>query len=256
MNAGEILAKHVMLNNVAHKDLRVIARHGAEFGDNLGTVLTFPTEYGDVQREYPIFFRKDPHTGAFQSIALLGFQPDENLFLDGNAWNASYIPGIVARGPFLIGFQNQQVDGEVRREPVIHVDLDHPRISTTEGEPVFLPHGGNSRYLERIGTILQGIHQGLAVSQAMFEAFTAHQLIEPVNVEVKFNAEEQFNLRGLYTISEEKLRGLSGEALFQLNSAGFLQGAFLVIASLNNMKKLIDMKHRRRRELAEVATAS
>jgi len=250
------MSRHVMLNNVAHKDLRVITRHGVEFGDNLGTVLTFPTEYGDVQREYPIFFRKDPQTGEFQSVALLGFQQDENLFLDQHGWQAAYIPGIVARGPFLIGFQNQEVDGELRREPVIHVDLDSPRISATAGEPVFLPQGGNTRYLERITAILHGLHQGLAVGKAMFEAFNAHELIEPVNVEVKFNAEEQFNLRGLYTISEEKLRGLSGDALFKLNSAGFLQGAFLVIASLNNMKKLIDMKHRRRQQLAGVAAAS
>jgi len=250
------VANHVMLNSIAHKDLRLIARHGAEFGDNVGTVLTFPTEYGDVQREYPIFFRKDAHTGEFQSIALLGFQQDENLFLEDDGWRAAYIPGIVARGPFLIGFQNKDVDGELRREPVIHVDLDHPRVSRTEGEPVFLPHDGNSRYLERIGGILQGIHQGLALSKAMFEAFSALELIEPVNVEIKFSTEEQFNLRGLYTISEERLRGLSGDALFKLNSAGFLQGAFLVLASLNNVKKLIDMKHRRRRQRAEVAAAS
>lgn len=247
------MPSHVMLNNIAHHDLRVITRHGAEFGDNVGTVLTFPTEYGDVQREYPIFFRKEAHTGEFQSIALLGFQPDENLFLEGGGWQATYVPGIMARGPFLIGFQNQEVGGETRREPVVHVDLDHPRISRTEGEPVFLPQGGNSRYLERIGTVLQGIHQGLAVSKAMFEAFIALELIEPVNVEIKFNAEEQFNLRGLYTISEERLRQLDGESLFKLNSTGFLQGAFLVIASLNNVKKLIDMKHRRRRKLAGVA---
>lgn len=248
------MPKHVMLNNVAHKDLRVITRHAVQFGDNVGSVLTFPTEYGDVQREYPIFFRKDPQTGEFQSVALLGFQPDENLFLDENGWNAAYIPGIVARGPFLIGFQQQEVGGDLRREPVIHVDLDNPRISTTEGEPVFLPQGGNSRYLERIGTTLQGIHQGLAVSKAMFEAFGALDLIEPVNVEIKFNDEEQYNLRGLYTISEERLAKLAGESLFKLNSAGFLQGAFLVIASLNNVKKLIDMKHKRRRRQAEMAS--
>ena len=247
------MTKHVMLNNVSHKNLRVITRYGAQFGDNVGTVLTFPTEYGDVQRQYPIFFRKDAQTGEFQSIALLGFQQDENLFLEDGGWQAAYIPGIVARGPFLIGFQNQDVGGELRREPVIHVDLGSPRISRTEGEPVFLPQGGNSRYLDRIGAILQGIHQGLAVSKAMFDAFTALALIEPVNVEIKFNAEEQFNLRGLYTISEEKLRKLDGESLFKLNSAGFLQGAFLVIASLNNVKTLIDMKHRRRRKLAGVA---
>jgi len=243
-----------MLNNIAHHDLRVITRHGPEFGDNVGTVLTFPTEYGDVQREYPIFFRKDPGNGEFQSIALLGFQPDENLFLqEDGTWQAAYIPGIVARGPFLIGFQNQEVDGELRRQPVIHIDLDNPRVSRTEGEPVFLPQGGNTRYLERIANILHGIHQGLTVSKAMFEAFDAYQLIEPVNVEVKFNDEEIFDLRGLYTINEERLRSLDGNALFELNRANFLQGAFLVLASHNNMKKLIDMKHRQRRKLAGVA---
>jgi hypothetical protein len=243
----------VMLNNVVHKDLRVITRYGAQFGDNVGSVLTFPTEYGDVQREYPIFFRKDPASGEFQSMALLGFEKNENLFLDGEHWNAAYVPGMIARGPFLIGFQQQEVDGETRKEPVIHIDMDSPRVSTTEGEPVFLPHGGNTRYIERIAGVLKGLQDGLAVSQAMFAAFTAMDLIESVKVEVKFNAEEQYNLLGLYTISEEKLARLDGESLVQLNRAGFLQGAFLVIASLNNVKKLIDMKHRRRRLQAGVA---
>lgn len=234
------MAKHVLLNNVEHKDLRVITRLAAELGNNVGSVLTFPTEYGDVQREYPIFFRKDPASGEFQSVALLGFQNDENLFLDARGWNASYIPAIIARGPFLIGF--------AREEPVIHVDLESPRVSFTEGEPVFLPQGGNTRYIERIATILKGIHQGMAASKAMFTAFTAHDLIEPVAVEINFTTEEQYSLKGLYTIGEEKLAALDGDALYKLNKAGFLQGAFLVIASLTNVKKLIDMKHRRHGE--------
>lgn len=248
------MTRHALLNNIAHKDLRVITRSGAQFGDNVGTVLTFPTEYGDIQREYPIFFRKDPATGEFQSVALLGFQKDENLFLDEHGWNATYVPGIIARGPFLIGFQEQEIGGDLRREPVIHIDLDNPRVSTTEGEPVFLPQGGHTRYLERIGAILKGIHDGLAVSRAMFAAFMEHALIEPVNVEIKFNAEESFNVRGLYTVSEEKLAALGGEALYKLNRAGFLQGAFLVIASLNNVKKLIDLKHRQRRRQTDMAS--
>jgi len=240
------MTRHAMLNNVAHGNLRVITRHAAQLGDNVGSVLTFPTEYGDVQREYPIFFRKDPATSQFQSIALLGLQKDENLFLTERGWNASYIPGIVARGPFLIGFQEQQVGGEVRKEPVIHIDLDNPRVSTTEGEPVFLPHGGNSPYLDRVAAILQGIRDGLAVSEAMFAAFTAMDLIEPVNVAVKLSNEEQVDLRSLYTISETRLAALDGDSLYKLNRAGFLQGAFLVLASLNNVGRLIDMKQRRR----------
>lgn len=248
------MTRHVLLNNVTHKDLRVITRHGAEFGENVGSVLTFPTEFGDIQREYPIFFRKEAHTGEYVSIALLGFAKDENLFLDEHGWHASYIPGVIARGPFLIGFQERDSGGEARKEPVIHVDMDDPRVSFSEGEPVFLPHGGSTRYLERIASILRGLHEGVALNRAMCAAFERFGLIEPVNVQVRFNAEEQYDLTGLYTISEEKLSQLDGDALVTLNKAGFLQGAFLVIASLNNVKKLIDMKHRKR--LAAGAMAS
>jgi hypothetical protein len=236
-----------MLNNVTHKNLRVITRHSADYGDNVGSVVTFPTEYGDVQREYPILFRKDGATGEFLSVALLGFEKNENLFLDETGWNASYIPGIVARGPFLIGFQEREAGGEVRRDPVIHVDMDNPRVSETEGEPVFLENGGNSRYIERIATILNGIHDGMAASKAMFAAFTAMELIEPVQLEIQMSPEERHHLQGYYTINEEKLAGLDGDSLARLNKAAFLQGAFLVVASHSNVKKLIDLKHQRRR---------
>jgi hypothetical protein len=230
----------------------VITRHGSEFGDNVGTVLTFPTEYADIQREYPIFFRKDPASGEYQSIALLGFSKDENVFLDEQGWHASYIPGIVARGPFLVGFQDQQADG--RPTPVIHVDMDSPRVSQAEGEPVFLPQGGNSRYIDRVASILNGISEGMAVSKAMFAAFTAAELVEPVKVEVKFSDTEQYSLLGLHTISTDKLRNLDGATLEKLNRAGFLQGAYLVAASMANVRKLIDLKHRRRARQAAMAS--
>ena len=65
------MARHEMLNNIQHKNLRVITRAGAQFGDNVGIVMTFPTEYIELQREYPIFFRKDANTGEYSSVALL-----------------------------------------------------------------------------------------------------------------------------------------------------------------------------------------
>jgi hypothetical protein len=242
------MTRHVMLNNIAHKDLRVITRPGAEFGDNVGTVLTVPTEYADMQREYPIFFRKDAQTGEYQSIALLGFEKSENLFLDDGRWNATYVPGVIARGPFLIGFQEQQIEGELRKEPVIHIDLDHPRVSYTEGQPVFLEQGGNSPYLNHIAAVLRGIRDGLEISKAMFAAFAAMDLIEPVKVEIKVANDEAYSLVGLHTINHQKLTALDGASLEKLNRAGFLQGAFLVMASMTNVKRLIAIKQRKRLE--------
>lgn len=243
------MARHVMLNNIAHKDLRVITRYGAEFGDNVATVLTFPTEYADIQREYPIFFRKDATSGEYQSVALLGFEKNENLFLEEGRWNASYVPGVIVRGPFLIGFQEQQIDGQWRKEPVIHADLDHPRISQTEGEPVFLPQGGNSPYLDHVAGVLRGIRDGVEISQQMFAAFAEFDLIEPVKLEIRPTNDEQYSLVGLHTINQQKLMALDGAALEKLNRAGFLQGAFLVLASMGNIRRLIGMKQRRRQRM-------
>jgi hypothetical protein len=238
------MTNHVLLDNITHKNLRVRLGHGANYGDNIGTVPTFPTEFGDVQREYPIFFRRDAN-GDYYPVVLLGFDKDENLYLEGDRWAAEYLPGIVARGPFLIGFQERQEGAEVRREPVIHVDLDSPRISETEGEPVFLEQGGQSPYLQQVARVLNGLNDGFALCKSMFEAFAAAELIVPVNLEVKVTGLETMNLQGFYTIDREKLLGLDSAKLHQLHRTGYLQGAYLVLSSHQNLNKLIDRKVRK-----------
>lgn len=249
------MPRYVMLNNVAHKDLRVAIRYGADTGDNVGTVLVFPTEYADVQREYPIFFRKDPATDEYQSVALLGFDKSENLFLrDDGRWEGSYVPGVAARGPFLIGFQEQEIGGELRKEPVIHVNMDDPRVGQPDGHPVFMPHGGNSPFLDHIATVLAGIRQGIDVSKPMFAMFSELDLIEPVKLEIKPTAEENYSVVGLYTINQQKLAALDGAALERLHRMGFLQAAFLVTNSMSNVRRLIALKQQRQR--AQSASAA
>lgn len=238
----------VLLNNVQHKDMRIITRRAAELGDDVQLVLTFPTEYADVQREYPIFFRRDSDSGEYQSVALLGFSRGENLFLENGHWDASYIPAIIARGPFLIGFQEQEVEGVTRREPVIHVDLDDARVNEREGEPVFLEHGGHTPYLRHVAGLLRGIQEGIELSKPMFAAFERHELIEPVNLEVDVLDDVRYVLKGYHTINRDRLAALDGPALVELNRAGFLEGAFLVMASLGNVSRLIE---RRRRRIAQ-----
>jgi hypothetical protein len=248
------MPKHVMLNNITHKDLRVITRQAAEFGDNVGTVMTVPTEFAELQREYPIFFRKDANTGEFVSVALLGFSKDENLFLDERGWNATYIPALIARGPFLIGFQERQEGGDVKKDPVVHLDLEDPRVSNTEGEALFMPQGGNSRYLQHVAAILNGVNLGLSVSKSMFDAFTAADLIEPLKLEVTISSQEQYNVLALHTISQQKLGNLDADTLHKLHREGFLHCAFLVANSLPNVQRLVDIKRRRRARQADTAS--
>ena len=239
-----------LLNNIDHQDLKVITGHGPDYGDNINQTPVFPTEFAEVQREYPILFRKD-ETGKFHCVALLGLDKGENLFLKNADWQARYVPAIHQRGPFVIGFQNQDVDGEVRREPVIFVDLDNPRISRTQGQPLFLQHGGNAPYLEYISRVLRVINKGAELAEPMFAAFQEAELIEPASLDIQLDDHTSYKVPDIYSISEEKLAALGGADLERLHKAGFLRAAYLVLSSLPNVSRLIELKNAKRAASAQ-----
>lgn len=249
------MARYELLDNVTHKDLRVDMRFGAGLGEEVGMVPAWPTEFAELQREYPIFLRKDGDDGGYQAAALLGFDRNENLFLRDGRWNAGYLPGAVARGPFLIGFQAQPGD-EPARKPVIHVDMDHPRVAREGGLAVFLRHGGHTPYLEQVVTVLGGINDGVEAGARMYAAFDALDLIQPMKLEVRFDDANGANLTGLYGIDRDRLAALDAGQLHGLHRAGWLEGAYLMLSSLHNMRRLIAEKQRRLREASAAEQAA
>ncbi len=241
------MANTVLLDNIAHADLHVVTRYGAQFGDAVNQVLVFPTEFQAIQREYPILFSRDA-AGAFQAVAITGLARDENLFLGDAGWDARYIPAVQRRRPFIIGLREQPAGADVVRQPVIRIDLDDPRVRLTagEGEAVFRRHGGNSAYLDEIAGVLRLIHVAVAASAPMFAAFEALHLIDPVALQLKLSDTDEIALQDYSTISAERLAELDGAALERLNRAGLLAPAFHVIASLDNFAALIERHNHRR----------
>jgi len=234
----------ILLNNVDHHDVRVVLGHSAAFGDAVNQVTVFPTEYEELQREYPILLRRDPD-GSFYSVVLLGLDRDENLFLGDHGWQGRYVPALLQRGPFSIGVPGKGPNGEFVGEPMIHIDLDHPRVSRSEGEPVFLPKGGNSPYLDHVAGVLRAIYAGVEINKSIYAAFDEAGLIEPVTIEIKLDDTRQYNVPDCYTISQERLRQLDGTALEKLHRADYLRAAIWLVSSLRNMSRLIDIKNAR-----------
>jgi len=236
------MTKHVLLNNVEHKDLRVITRRAAQYGDDVMCALTFPAEFRSVQAHYPIFFRKAADSGQFQPFAMFGFRDGENLFLGEQGWDATYVPMAIERQPFLIGFQPGT---GAERQMVVHVDLDSPRISRTDGERVFLEYGGVSEYLQRVNGILGAIHGGIESTPPFVAALLELDLLESFALDIRLADGTDHRVAGFYTINEERLAALDGAQLERLNRAGHLLPVFMVIASLSNIRALVERKNRR-----------
>jgi hypothetical protein len=237
------MANFQLLNNVDHKDLKVIIERSAEMGDDVWYAVTFPSEFRNLQRHYPVFFIKNPKTAEFQAVAMFGVEDGENLFLDENGWNASYIPLNIMRQPFLIGFREQEQNGTMQREPVISIDMHNPRVNTGRGEPVFLEHGGNSEYLERISSMLHLLHEGLRRSKPFFDTLSELDLLESFVLDAQLADGSEHRLTGFYTVNEEALRKLGGHELEMLNQRGYLEAIYMVIASLTNLPALLERKN-------------
>jgi hypothetical protein len=229
------MTNNVLLNNIDHKDLRIITTRSADYGDDVMFAPTFPAEFRSVQAHYPIVFRKMAD-GQFQPLALFGFQEKQNLFLGPLGWDATYVPLMIERLPFLIGRSDQQL--------MVHVDLDSPRVSRTMGEPVFLPHGGSTEFLERMNSVLLAIHGGLESTAPFIGQLLEYQLLESFVLDIQLANGSQNRLTGFYTINEERLTNLSGFGLELLSKAGHLHAAYMAIASLSNFRALIERQNR------------
>ena len=233
-----------MLNNVDHKDTRVITERSAQYGDAVMFAMIFPFEFRSVQAFYPILFHRDQR-GEMYPVALFGFEAGENLFLDDSGWHARYVPAMIRRQPFLIGFEAATRQGEAEKRRMLSLDMAHPRVNKERGEPLFQPLGGRTPFLEEMATLLETLYHGGELNKKFVQALQEHGLIENVTFDIALANGSRNQLLGFFAIDEEKVRGLSDEALGQLSRSGFLMPLFMILASTTNVRTLVEMKNAR-----------
>ena len=236
------MSQYEILDREKHRQLRVKTGYSAELGDAVMYAMTYAIEFRDIQSCYPILFTKDPNTGSFFAAAVFGFEADQNLFLQDNGWDASYVPAMVQRQPFLIATGSTGGDDN----PVVSLDLDNPRVSRKEGEALFDAEGGSTEFLDRKIELLDKLHRGLQHGKGFIDALLQHDLLEQITLDLAFNDGSKKSVQGFYSIAEEKLYQLKGDVLESFNRLGYLQPAFMAVASLSRMRDIIERRNRLR----------
>lgn len=235
------MANHVLLTSEEHRTLRIDLSRGADFGDAVMSCLIVPSEFRRVQNDYPILFRLTPQRDRFQALAMFGFEPGENLFLEGKRWDARYRPLALEIQPFLIG--HPATPGGDKQ---IHLDLDSARVATGgEGVRVFDDVGRPTPYLETVAERLGELDLGWQATDGFFAALTRHELLEPLTLEITLDDGTTNRLVGYHGIAEERLQQLDAAALGELQAEGHLMPVFMAVASLANVAELIERKSRR-----------
>ncbi len=236
------MSQYEILDKDKHRDLRIKTEYGAELGDAVMYVMTYPMEFRDIQSCYPILFTKDPNTGGFFPAAMFGFEANQNLFLRDDGWDASYIPALIQRQPFLIATGGEDDNAN----PMASLDVDHPRVNRDEGEALFDADGNPSAFLDQKIALLAQLHRGLQHGKGFIETLLKHELLEQITLDFSFTDGSKKSVQGFYCIAEERLYKLDGDALASLNQAGYLQPVFMAVASLSRLRDVIERRNRHR----------
>jgi SapC len=199
-----------------------------------------PTEFRQVENDYPILFRRNPERDDFTAVALFGFEAGENLFLDDDRWDAHHRPLAIDIQPFLIG-ANAAGFGDKQ----VHIDMASPRVGESEGTRVFDADGRPTPYLETVAEQLGALDEGYQGAGVFFAALRRHDLLEPLTLEVTLDDGAINRLVGFHVIDEDRLRALEATALGELHHGDHLMPIFMALASLANLGKLIARKNRR-----------
>ncbi len=234
------MSQHAVLDPATHRDLRVRMEPGADLGDQVMSCIAVPNEFRQVQADFPILFHKNQETGAFNAVALFGFENGENLFLENDKWNAGYRPLALSIQPFLIG-RSRDADGVAQ----VHIDMEHVRTDDAEGVRVFDESGQATPYLEDVAEKLGRLDAGYRASEGFFAALKRWDLLEPFTLEVTLNDGAKRSLVGFHILNEDRIRGLDGAALGELHAAGYLMPIFMALASLSHITDLVARKNAR-----------
>ena len=223
----------VIVNNEAHRHLRVRAKPSARLGDNQRFVAVIVSEFPLLAVHYPLFLAKDAETGAFYAGAMLGIDEGENLFLDEGRGFEGYRPLNLQRAPFFTAGEN------------IAIDLDSPRIAENEGERLFDDNGEVSAYLRGIVSAFQQLKPGTEKTRAFIDTLLQLKLVEPITVDLAFDDGTRRVVEDLYTIDQDALRNLPDAAVLDLFRSGHLHLISLMIASLKQVQVLARRKNQR-----------
>lgn len=234
------MTDHQLVTIDDHRATRIDRRRGAALGDAVQLCLVVPEEFRQVQNAYPILFQRTAARDGFQAVALFGFAPDENLYLDGDRWDAPYLPLAMATRPFLIG--PPPPGGS---DLQLHLAVASPRVLAPgdagyeAASPLFDDAGAPSSYLSAVFDGLARLDRGYRAGPDFFDALERHALLEPVSIRFEDAAGNARQIVDFHGIDEERFAALDGDALGELHRNGHLLPITMALASLANLGPLI-----------------
>lgn len=235
MNAFAFYKKVVALNSEVHRNLKFAANEtNFLFARDTTAVLIAGVEFAEAAREYPIVFIRGADQ-AMRPVVLLGVRNAENLFVNEQGkWDARYIPAFVRRYPFVMA------EGGAPGKLVVCIDESCAALNSDHGELLINAEGKLEPRMNEVMQFLNNFQQEFARTELITKQLDELGLFVQQGARFDTATGQTFQLNDFYLIDEAKFGKLADEQLPALFRSGALGLAYLHLASLGNMRKLLD----------------
>lgn len=224
------------LNFVDHGKVKINpSRHFAHV-ENEQIVPLIVHEFASTAAEMPIVFVKNPETGEFTPVAVLGFEKGENLFY-GQTWRGSYIPAVIMHHPFAL--MPAQDDPEQMQLIISETD---EVLNGTEGEALFEESGEETAYLEQRKNALGKYFENTFVTKGFVNFLVEKALLVEQTLNLEINGQKR-QLSGIHLIDEKKLNALSDEDFLAMKKRGYLSPIYAHLLSMQQFNQLAKLKN-------------
>lgn len=194
--------------------------------------------------DYPLALMKDAATGAFTIVALFGFWPGTNLYVQEGRWLATWVPGTMLRFPFY--YDEAAPYG-------LAIDEECGLLGSAAGEPLF-DAGNPTDFTHSVAASLAALVEDVAAARRLAQTLAAHGLVQPLALLLADGSGHEHQIDGLYSISEQALDDLDDAAVVALHRQGVLSAASRLGASLGQLERLRQLHdHRADRPIAHIA---
>ncbi len=226
-------AKYVPVSSATHREFKIKDSRTFDHVKGEQLVPVVMHEFGRVAADLPVVFVKDGENGKFLPVALMGLQPQENVFADGSEWPFGYVPMAMRRYPFSLQFADND-----NSKVVLCFDENSALVSKTEGNALFNDNGEQTDYFKaRAENALRFVEQAQVTGKAI-ELLVEKDLLESRQLNVQLENGKSYTLNGVYVINEKKFNELKDEEFAELRKRGLLSVIYAHLLSLQQVQKI------------------
>ncbi len=212
------------LSQDKHKNLKMHRAASFGFTEKWHSLTLATGEMAKAALHYPLLFVRTD--AGFHPVALLSLVQNENQYLDGDTWRATYVPAALRVYPFRLAGEQ------------VLIDESAPHFSNKDGEVLFTEKGEPTPILADALNFLRTCHAAEEQTQAWCKHLDELSLLVDRSVDVVSPQGARYRLEGFYVVDTIKIGLLPDTVLTVLVRDGSLA---LIHAHLLSLEHLVTL---------------